>query len=143
MNRIAKFAALPWQRKALLLRCWVELNETAIALRLLPLSDVLRRMKTNTTARATRTNLVKEDIIWSVRAAAALSWRPTCAVRALVGERALRRYGFPAQFKVGVTGGDDFQAHAWVEDETGVLIGRSEQSYRALSDLVPRKVASS
>lgn len=143
MNRIAKFAALPWPRKTLLLRCWVELNQTALALRLLPLTEVLRRMNTNSGERPPRTLTTKEDIIWSIRAAAALAWRPTCAVRALVGERALRRHGYAAQFRVGVTGSEDFQAHAWVEDETGVLIGESEQSYRVLSELRPRKVASS
>lgn len=140
MNRIIKFAALPWQRKALLLRCWVELNETAIALCLIPLPEILQRMKTNFPALGARTSISKQDIIWSVRAAAALSWRPTCAVRALVGERALRRHGFPSQFKVGVTGGDDFQAHAWVEDETGVLIGESEKTYQALPDLDSSRV---
>lgn len=140
MNRITKFAALPWQRKALALRCWVELNETAIALRLLPLTEILRRMKTNVPAHPIRTSISKQDILWSIRAAAALSWRPTCAVRALVGERVLRRHGYPSQFKVGVTGGDDFQAHAWVEDETGVLIGESETTYQTLPDLDSSRV---
>lgn len=140
MNRLTKFVALPWPRKALVLRCWVELNETAIALRLLPLSEILRRMKTNAAAPAARTSISKNEIIWSIRAAAALSWRPTCAVRALVGERTLRRHGIPAQFKVGVTGGDDFQAHAWVEDQTGILIGESEKSYQELPGLDSSRV---
>lgn len=143
MNRIAKFAALSWRRKLLLLRCYVELNETAVALRLYPLPEVLRRMGTNSAQAAPRDSISKEEIVWSVRAAAALSWRPTCAVRALVGERALRRHGFPAQFKVGVTGVGDFQAHAWVEDKTGILIGESEKTFQTLPDLFPRKVASS
>lgn len=143
MNRILKFAALPWRRQVLVLRCWVELNETAIALRLLPLPEVLRRMRTNSAPQADQPACKKEDIIWSIRAASALSWRPTCAVRALVGERALRRQGYASVFKVGVTGGDDFQAHAWVEDETGLLIGESEKTYQTLPDLFPRKAASS
>jgi hypothetical protein len=47
----------------------------------------------------------------------------------------LRHEGYRVQFKVGVRSGEDFQAHAWVEDEDGILVGESERPYHALPDL--------
>ena len=137
MNRLTKFLRLNGRRQRLLLRTWLALNGTAVALRLAPLSRILSVFGTNSAPllQSQGPAFSREEIIWTVRAAAALSWSPTCAVRALVAERLLRLHGHPAQFKVGVRPGDDFQAHAWVEDESGVLVGESERPYYALPDL--------
>ena len=145
MGRVQKFISLPFRRKVLLLKCWCMLNLTALALRLLPLPTVLGMFGTNQPpATAPRTSSASsEDILWSIRAAAALSWKPTCAVRGLVAERLLRRAGFAAQFKLGVARRDeDFQAHAWVEGDKGILIGASEHEYHRLPDLDTQKLAS-
>jgi hypothetical protein len=135
MTRLAKFARLPWRRKSLLLRCWFGLNAMALALRLLPLAAILKFMGTNSGKAGSERGVSKEEIIWTIGAAAALSWKPTCAVRALVAERIFRRYGFPVRFKCGVSTEKDFQAHAWIEDETGILVGESEREYHSLPDL--------
>jgi hypothetical protein len=135
MTRLAKFARLPWSRKTLLLRCWFGLNAIALALRLLPLPTVLKLMGTNSGTLGVPGETTKEEIVWTVGAAAALSWKSTCAVRALVAERTFRRHGFPVRFKCGVSTERDFQAHAWIEDETGVLVGESEREYHSLPDL--------
>lgn len=139
MKRLAKFMRLSGRRQSLLLRVWIELNLTSLGLRLLPLPTMLRWFGTNpeTPVASPRKNvpLRKDEIIWTVRAAAALAWRPTCAVRALVAERLFRRNGHTVQFKVGVRAGEDFQAHAWVEDAGGILVGESERPYHPLPDL--------
>lgn len=143
MNRFAKFMKLSGRRRRLLLRTWLQLNATAIGLRLFSLPRILQSFGTNTAARNhTPGPFSKEEIIWTVRAAAALAWSPTCAVRALVAERLLRRNGHAAQFKVGVRPGEDFQAHAWVEDAGGVLVGESEIPYHSLPDLSARDLVS-
>lgn len=141
MSRIAKFARLPWRRKVLLIRCWLSLNLTAVGLRLFSLPRILGFFGTNRPAAAVQPILSREEILWSIRAAAAMSWRPTCAVRALVAEQLLRQQGYPVQFKVGVLHDADFQAHAWVEDQSGVLIGESELPYQPLPEFPSRGVA--
>lgn len=142
MTRFTKFMRLPARRRRLLLRVWMELNATAIGLRLLSLPTLLRWFGTNPAnphaLSLPRRRLEKDEIIWTIRAAAALAWRPTCAVRALVAERLFRQHGYPVQFKVGVRSDEDFQAHAWVEDESGILVGASERPYHALPDLSAR-----
>ncbi|HUS07943.1 MAG TPA: lasso peptide biosynthesis B2 protein [Bryobacteraceae bacterium] len=137
MNRFAKFVRLSHRRRILLLRVWLALNVTAVALRFVPLPQILKWFGTNPTSpsRPKATSYSKDEIVWTVRAAAALSMSATCVVRALVGERLLRAQGYSVQFKVGVRPGEDFQAHAWVEDEHGILIGESERPYHPLPDL--------
>jgi hypothetical protein len=144
VKRIAKFLQLPGRRRWWLLRVWIELNATAVGLFLWPLPTLLRWFGTNpaTSSLATPSVLTKDEIIWTIRAAASLAWKPTCAVRALVAERLFRTQGYPVQFKVGVRSGEDFQAHAWVEDETGILVGESERPYHPLPDLSARDLVS-
>ena len=135
MNRLSKFARLPLGRKVLLMRCWMGLNLTAAALRLWSLRRILAVFGTNAPTPCVRPRFSREDILWSIRAAAALAWNPTCAVRGLVAERLLRQNGYPAQFKIGVLRRDEFQAHAWVEDQGTVLIGESELAFQPLPDV--------
>lgn len=52
----------------------------------------------------------------------ALRREPTCLAVSLVVARLLRRRGTPARLVIGVTGSQDFAAHAWVEvDDQPVL----------------------
>ncbi|MEW6754372.1 MAG: lasso peptide biosynthesis B2 protein [Candidatus Latescibacterota bacterium] len=58
-------------------------------------------------------------------ASAPLSWS-TCLSRALTAQALLGRYGYAADLRIGVRRGPggELQAHAWLVDETGlVLIG--------------------
>lgn len=142
MQRVTKFLALPLPRKLLVLKCWWLLNATAVALRLFPLSTLLRIFGTNQAIPARSLSVSQDDILWSIRAAAPISWKPTCAVRGLVAERLLRQAGIAAMFKVGVSRKDeDFQAHAWVEGSEGILIGASPERYHLLPDLAARDLA--
>lgn len=141
MTRLEKFLALPWGRKLLVAKCWVMLNGTAIALRVISLPTLIRSLGTNTPVGYAGITTDRDAILWSVRAAAALSWRPTCAVRGLVVERLLRRAGIEAQFRVGVARqNEDFQAHAWVESREGILVGASEREYQPLPKLTAEKL---
>ena len=140
MTRVGKFLALPLGQQVLLLKCWCMLNTTAIALRLLPLPVLLRIFGTNGRVPNTSGSSSPDrtgQILWSIRAAAALSWKPTCAARGLVAERLLRRAGVAVEFRLGVARrNDDFQAHAWVASKDGILVGASEAEYQPLPDLV-------
>lgn len=59
-----------------------------------------------------------------------------CLARALAAELMLGRYGYSSQLKIGVakTPSGEFEAHAWLESEGRVLIGRFELGrYRELT----------
>lgn len=141
MRRARKFAQLAWRRKVLVAKCWMMLNLTALALRIFSLPTNLKMFGTNSESAKPRSGHSKDEILWSIRAASEFAWRPTCAVRGLVAERLLRQNGFPSQFKVGVSrDAAEFQAHAWVEDQSGIVIGASEQEYHRLPDLADRRV---
>jgi hypothetical protein len=143
VRRIRKFAQLSWRGKVLVTKCWMMLNLTALALWIFSLPTLLKTFGTNSESAKRTTEHGKDEILWSIRAASAFAWRPTCAVRGLVGERLLRLNGLPARFKVGVTrDASEFQAHAWVEDESGIVIGASEQEYHRLPDLADRRIPS-
>ncbi len=69
------------------------------------------------------------EIVWAVRLASRYVPQATCLTQALSTQILLGRNGHAAQTHIGVslTGPEGFRAHAWVEHEGKVLIGRSEE----------------
>ena len=65
-------------------------------------------------------------LAWAVRAAARRVPRASCLTQSLALEALLVQAGHPAALRIGVARKDDgaFEAHAWVESEGRVLIGR-------------------
>lgn len=77
-----------------------------------------------------------EGILWAVAAASRRIPDASCLTQAIVALLLLRRHGYSAQFCVGVAhdaGG--FRAHAWLERDGRVLIGRMSQPFTRLPDL--------
>jgi hypothetical protein len=65
------------------------------------------------------------DIAWAVAAAGRRLPAATCLVQALAARVLLARAGHETRIRLGV-GRDDagaFTAHAWVEDDRGILLG--------------------
>ena len=54
--------------------------------------------------------------------------RATCLTQALTMQVLLERAGYDARLRIGVARGDEgqFQAHAWVESQDGIVIGGSD-----------------
>lgn len=54
--------------------------------------------------------------------------RATCLTQALTAQILLKRYGHPAELKIGVARGKagELQAHAWVTSDGVVIIGGDE-----------------
>jgi hypothetical protein len=67
------------------------------------------------------------EIAVAISAAGRFVPRSSCLVQALAGQRLMQRYGHPSQLKIGVARGaaGRFDAHAWLEDEHGPLIGEA------------------
>lgn len=138
-----KFARLNGAEKRLLCLSGFLTAGLRLFLRILPFRKTLegvRRFAAGRRAAAHR-RLSSERITWAVRAAGrrlAAKDRP-CLTQALVLFILFRRHGHPADLHIGVLKDDEGQlrAHAWVESDERVVIGRLPNlpSYTALPSL--------
>jgi hypothetical protein len=73
-------------------------------------------------------------IAWAINRTAPFVPGATCLVRAIATQRLLNRYGHDAQLHIGVTKSEEqgFEAHAWVECNGDILVGRTEVPYTPL-----------
>ncbi|MBD2576892.1 lasso peptide biosynthesis B2 protein [Oscillatoria sp. FACHB-1406] len=68
-----------------------------------------------------------EKILWAVETASRnLPGGAKCLNRALVAQTLLARQGYPARLRIGVAKNacGQLEAHAWVENEERILVGR-------------------
>jgi hypothetical protein len=67
-----------------------------------------------------------DQIRWAVQASSRyLPGEVKCLPRALTAQVLLRRYGYPCELRIGVTGPSQaaFEAHAWVESQGQIVVG--------------------
>jgi hypothetical protein len=98
-----------------------------LGLWLLPFDTVRRLVEIVAVARVGGATKPTE-VARAVRIAARWVPRASCLVQALAVRILLARTGHTARLHIGVAlnGGRNFEAHAWVETEQGILIGGSE-----------------
>lgn len=139
MTRIRKYFALSPGERSLVREAYATVLAMRVASWMLPFGRV-RDLATLMADRGKHVYnpraLSRERIAWAVMAAGnAIPGGRNCLVRALAGEVMLRRYGYPAELRIGVANPADegFKAHAWLESEGRILIGDIElDSYVAL-----------
>jgi Transglutaminase-like superfamily len=76
-----------------------------------------------------------QAIAEAIESAARLVPRSSCLVQALAGQALMRRYGHPCRLSIGVvrTGAGRFDAHAWLDTDSGPLIGNEDlEAYTTL-----------
>lgn len=129
MSNLRKFAALSFQDQQLYVTTACYLLLTKACLILLPFEWVYGLIGRIGTLRRGQTTLPEMYSI--VRSIERLSpnlahFRITCLPQALVGYLLLRRKGFDVQLKIGVRKlfPDALIAHAWLEYENQVVLGR-------------------
>jgi hypothetical protein len=72
-------------------------------------------------------------LIWSVEIASLFVPGAKCLARAMAAQLLLAEYGHRADLRIGVAKRDNkFQAHAWLEDKSEVLIGGPVECYTPL-----------
>jgi hypothetical protein len=96
----------------------------------LPFRRVLRsveRLSLRRPVRPAKSRFSTTQLAWAVQAVSKriLPDRP-CLTQALALLLLLRRQGFPAELRIGVrqSGADRLDAHAWVESDGRIVIGR-------------------
>lgn len=133
MKSLINFVRLSSAERALLLRCATALALAALIVRVLP-SAHLRRVLSETRQPRENRRYSLERIAWAVATAARVVPGATCLPQAIVARRILRREGYPADLRIGVsvqqTG---FAAHAWVESEGRILVGTPQSGEEYVS----------
>ncbi|MDY9922937.1 lasso peptide biosynthesis B2 protein [Methanobacterium sp.] len=62
--------------------------------------------------------------------------RATCLVQALAGYILFSKYGYTTSIKIGVLNENgEFEAHAWLENDNGVVLGESEKDFKIIMDI--------
>lgn len=131
MWRLRKFWGLSSADKRLFIRAVFTISALKLFLLTIPFKTLRRWIDKRTQKHPEQpvpTGPSQERIIWAVDLASQYVPRTkTCLPRALAAELMLARAGYPAEFKIGVTRGQEgaFQAHAWVELSGKVVIGGS------------------
>ena len=116
--------------RRLLIESGVALTAIKLGLWLLPFR-VLRRLLAKVAVRTTRTSRyepkVVKKVIWAVNLTGAhIPLFRNCLNRALAAQALLNRRGQPVTLRIGVGRGEEgeFRAHAWIESEGRVVLGR-------------------
>lgn len=122
MTPLSALLALPGGDRRLLLRALVTLAGVRLALRVVPVDRLRRRVgRTRPHARTA------ERIAWAVQAASRRLPGTTCLASALAAQRLLARDGHDCQLTIGVARNErGFAAHAWVVCDGVTLVGGEE-----------------
>ena len=126
MHRVRKLLRLPARDRRLLVRTALLLTAVRLGLTLLPFRVVQQAVARAAAVRGAPVPV--ERLVWAVTVASRHVPRATCLTRALAGQALLARHGHAARLRIGVARGEGgrFEAHAWVEDEQGPVIGAPE-----------------
>ncbi len=129
MSRLRKFFRLPRSERWLLLKAVLLLGTIRIGLQLLPFQTLKQLLESvsRRPAAPRRVNQFSPDrIVWAVISAGryVLADKP-CLTQALAVQLLLKRRGYPANLRIGVSrsAGKQLEAHAWVESGDRVVVG--------------------
>lgn len=130
MNRILIFFKLPNNKKSLFIKSLILIIFIRISLTILPFSKVKKISKIFSRSNKDQINNKSiEDIIWSIDVVSIYIPRATCLTQAITAQILLYRYNHPSKLKIGVMKKNDFEAHAWLEINNEIVLGKSEEKY--------------
>lgn len=127
MKRLRKFLRLSSSDRYLFVNTLFLLSFVRLGLWLLPFQK-LRNLLANITSTSAVPNdaIPIHKIIWAVESASRYMPGVKCLARALVTQMLLSQYGYPHDLRIGVAKGatGHLEAHAWVESQGKVVMGR-------------------
>lgn len=85
-----------------------------------------------------KTNKISADVshlMWAVNISSHYVFRSTCLTRALTGQILLDQHGYESKLRIGVLNDGKFEAHAWLEHDKEVVLGKSEREFMLLADI--------
>ena len=132
MPQMRALRHLTISKVALVSVSWVVLWLVRLGLWLLPFGS-LRRMLSRVKRRCllSSARVPPERVARAVEVASHLVPRSTCLAKALAAHVLLRRSGYEGVLHVGVAhdAGGKFEAHAWLECEGKVIVGRGPRRF--------------
>jgi hypothetical protein len=147
MEKLKKFLLLNQSERRLLLSAALLICVIRPSLRVFAFTRVrvlLSRLKGRPGSVPDKSRLSPGRVEWAVRAARRrVPGRVSCLVEALTAEVLLARSGSPARFFLGVATGEaggpgGFEAHAWVESNGRVIVGKEGfERFTPLTGLKP------
>ena len=126
MKRLNQFINLSRIERGLLLSALFHLIAIRIGLWTLSLEELVKHVQTLTVSETFRISR-PEKIAWAVRVVGRyVPGGSNCLAQALTLQSMLARAGYPSQLRIGVAKDMDgrFTAHAWVEFEGKIMIGK-------------------
>lgn len=143
MKRLRKFLHLTSGDRRLLVGTALLLGVIRLGLRSIPFRTVRRvvnwlaQWSSRSARRADRFSV--DRLVWAVTVTSRYVPKATCLTQVLATQVLLGRYGHqPAQLRVGIARGKggQLEAHAWLENQSKVLVGGGDLSrYTLLPDL--------
>jgi hypothetical protein len=129
MKRINKFLQLSVRDKLLLLKSFLALAAVRAGLSLLPFQTLRQLLGffTPTTAAFTETDCASmHRVSYAVKTMSRYIPGASCLTQALAAHMLLARIGQPAALRIGVARSQEgqFQAHAWVEIQGRIVVGK-------------------
>ncbi|WP_425572425.1 lasso peptide biosynthesis B2 protein [Novipirellula caenicola] len=125
-----RFFRIPPDRRKLLLQAIFWLVADGVSLRLFP-TRTLRASYRRQCRPINRGRVDAKSVARAVAIASDYVPYHTCLTRALVVSRLLQHHRLPSRMQIGVARIDgEFRAHAWVESDGGVVIGRTSDLER-------------
>jgi len=130
MDRLRRFMGLSPANRWLLIQACLILLLVVVLTRLLPFSalrSLLARVSRADRATRERRPHSVETLVWATKTASRYLLVTSCLKRALLVYILLWRNGHSANLRIGVTLDEEkrgFAAHAWVENEGKVVVGK-------------------
>lgn len=144
MNSMFKFIGLSFEEKVLIVRasCWLLFFRAGLFLAPMRLAKKWIRngeSQESTYHRVGTPNI--NDIVRAVRLCKRFVPYATCLTQALAARRLLSRYGYDAILKIGVAKSESkLEAHAWIEVDGKVVLGRQAYHSRYAVLETPRPI---
>jgi hypothetical protein len=128
MKKIRKFLQLSRSEQLLLFQAILWLGIVTLGLKLLPLLTLQRRLLKLAHWHAHLMPVCcpsAQRITWAIQVASLCVPQAACLAQALAAQFLFIQSGYPADLQIGVARGEagKFEAHAWVTNESGTLIG--------------------
>ena len=135
-----RFLTLSFYQKRLLLCSWIVASAIRIGLYILPYRW-LYRLPNLIEGEKRKTSTDIEQIIWAIRTSCRFVPKATCLTQAITAAIMLNYNGHRSNVVLGVVSNssDSFEAHAWVESDGKIIVGKVKGMARYVILEPPKK----
>jgi len=137
MSKIKTFLKLNSTEKFILIKAFFLLLTVRIMLWILPFSFIQKITRRLTDVSEDMMSEISiEKLTWAIRVMSIYTPGATCLTRAIAAQILLARYNYSSSIRIGVSkNGEEFEAHAWLEKDGGIILGESETQYTPIMDM--------